>query len=249
MVCPRGGTPTRFAVIDDLLPDEVASEIAAAFQVAAPLFDDRNTFRERKSVCTKFDEVPAILRDVTFAFQDPKATAFIGSKTGIDGVAADPTLYAGGLSMMKTGDYLNPHIDNSHDATKTTYRRLNLLYYVTPNWATADGGHLELWDDRVTQPVTIEATFNRLVLMQTDRHSWHSVNEVKGSRPRCCVSNYYFSNESPEGKDYYHVTSFNGRPGQLAQRVVAPFDNRARQLARTLGAKRATDKGFTGAKP
>ncbi len=25
-------------------------------------------------------------------------------------------LYAGGLSMMFEGDFLNPHIDNSHDA-------------------------------------------------------------------------------------------------------------------------------------
>ena len=33
----------------------------------------------------------------------------------------DPTLYASGLSMMFKNDYLNPHIDNSHDAKRKKY--------------------------------------------------------------------------------------------------------------------------------
>ena len=38
--------------------------------------------------------------------------------TEIDGLEADYTLYAGGISRMDKGHFLNPHIDNSHDAKR-----------------------------------------------------------------------------------------------------------------------------------
>ena len=38
-----------------------------------------------------------------------------------------------GLAMFE-GDFLNPHVDNSHDANREKYRRLNLLFYVSPDW-------------------------------------------------------------------------------------------------------------------
>ena len=41
---------------------------------------------------------------------------------------------------MTEGDFLNPHIDNSHDAKRERYRRLNLLYYVSPGWESAKRG-------------------------------------------------------------------------------------------------------------
>ena len=32
---------------------------------------------------------------------------------------------------MPQGNYLKPHLDNSHDRDRKRYRVLNLLYYVT----------------------------------------------------------------------------------------------------------------------
>ena len=54
--------------------------------------------------------------------------------TKIHHLESDSSLYAGGISRMDLGHFLNPHIDNSHDMVRKKYRRLNLLYYVTPNW-------------------------------------------------------------------------------------------------------------------
>jgi Rps23 Pro-64 3,4-dihydroxylase Tpa1-like proline 4-hydroxylase len=242
----RPDTPTKYAVIDDLLAPEDARSIYEAFDPAQ--FDRRDSFRERKSTSSRFDEVPSILRDITFAFQQPEVVNLIGDAIVKGGVSADPTLYAGGLSMMERGDFLNPHIDNSHNGGRTHYRRLNLLYYVTPDWRVEDGGNLELWDVQVRRPVTIFSKFNRLVLMETNRWSWHSVSPVVVDRRRCCVSNYYFSQRSHSYEHYYHVTSFTGRPGQPIRRALGVLDNAARNLARQLGAKRASDAGYTGAK-
>jgi hypothetical protein len=95
--------------------------------------------------------------------------------------------------------------------------------------------------------VTIPSLFNRLVLMETNSASWHSVSPVRAEGPRCCVSSYYFSRQSPSGADYYHVTSFTGRPEQPFRRMIGPLDNAARALARKLGARKAADAGYTGA--
>lgn len=239
-------TSTRHCTIDNLLPGEVASEIAAAFPRDGTGFNQRDSFRERKMTSTSLDELKPILADIAFSLQSPPVMEKIAAIIGMDGLEPDPRLYAGGLSMMFRGDFLNPHIDNSHEATKTKYRRVNLLYYASPNAKHLRGGNLELWDRNVRHPVTIVSEFNRLVLMETNRTSWHSVSPVKSVGPRCCVSSYYFSKQSPTGDDYYHVTSFTGRPGQPFRRMLGTIDNAARNLARRLGAKRASDKGYSG---
>jgi hypothetical protein len=84
---------------------------------------------------------------------------------------------------MVRKSFLNPHLDNSHDARQTHYRVLNSLYYMTPDWREEYGGNLELWDRGVGQPQrTIVSKFNRLVLMETTRTSWHSVSPVGARR-------------------------------------------------------------------
>ena len=120
---------------------------------------------------------------------------------------------------------MNPHIDNSHDANRKKYRRLNLLYYVTPETQESDGGNFELWDKKVINPLKIPSKFNRLVVMETTKHSWHSVDHICSNIERCCVSNYFFSNNSPKNYEYYHVTSFLGRPDERLKRVYGVLDN------------------------
>ena len=144
---------------------------------------------------------------------------------------------------MKIGDFLSPHVDNSHDQSKTRYRRLNLLYYVSPDWQFINGGNLELWDRKVNECEEIVSLCNRLVIMETNDRSYHSVNKVKVDQPRCCVSNYYFSKESEKGFDYHHVTSTTGWPNQTFLRLIGRVDTYSRDLiAKVLG---KTRKGGT----
>lgn len=222
---------TRHVAIDDLLPSDVAGQIATAFGAAAEHFTLRDSFCERKRTCAKLDLLDPLLKEASFALQHPTVLAEVAAIVEMAGLEPDASLYAGGLSRMAKGDFLNPHIDNSHDAARARYRRLNLLYYLTPGWSEQSGGNLELWDEAVRRPVTIVSRFNRLVLMETNRTSWHAVSPVRAGAARCCMSSYYFSPTSPDGSEYFHVTSFAARPDQPLRRIVARADAFARNFA------------------
>lgn len=223
-------------VINDLLPEEVAGAIHAAFPLAS-VMREQKTMREHKFTAKQLDRFPTIIREITLAFQEPAVLRQVETITGLTQLVADPNLYAGGISLMTRGNFLLPHLDNSHDKDRRLYRVLNLLYYISPGWTEEDGGSLELWDRGTKRPPReIVSRFNRLVLMATHERSWHSVNEVVGDGSRTCISNYYFSPDPLEGRSYFHVTSFRGRPGQpvkdLVLRVDSALRNAVRKIAR-----------------
>jgi Rps23 Pro-64 3,4-dihydroxylase Tpa1-like proline 4-hydroxylase len=227
------GIKTRFATVDDLLPVDIADRLAPAFP---PVSEMRllNSFRERKYTSKSLDNFDPLIADITFAFQHERVLEIVAEITRIKDVVGDPHLYAGGISAMSRGHFLNPHLDNSHDGEQKNYRVLNLLYYVSPNWKVENGGNLEVWDASVSRPIEIPSLFNRLVLMSTNDRSWHSVNEVKADDMRYCISNYYFSPHSPNGYETTHVTYFMARPEQKLRRVVTKLDSELRTAARRI---------------
>ena len=218
----KPNTYTKYFFIDDLLDPSITKEIYTSFPNKENL-ELRDTFREKKYTSQSFKS--QILIDITYAFQEINVVKAIGEVTGIDHLIPDKSLYAGGISRMDKGHFLNPHIDNSHNANRSLYRRLNLLFYVTPGYEESFGGHLELWDKKAKSPIKIGSPFNRLVVMETNKNSWHSVDPVISDVKRCCISNYLFTEKSPNNNDYYHVTSFIGRPNQKFRRAYGRFDN------------------------
>lgn len=215
-------------VLDDLLDPDLALAIYQAFPPKETM-RIRKTLREYKYVAAQMDRYSPLLEEIIYAFQDERVLSAISEIVGISTLLPDEYLYAGGLSSMGKGNFLNPHLDNSHDKDKENYRALNLLYYVTPEWQEDFGGNLELWDQGPKGPNrTIVSRFNRLAVMVTHQASWHSVSPVTVDKVRCCVSNYYFS-PVPIGSDAYsHVTTFRGRPEQRLRDVVLRGDNALR---------------------
>lgn len=224
------GTKTKHFFIDNFLPLETAESIYEGFPKNASGFHDRESFREKKRTSANLSDHPQILGNITYAIQDQRVVDCIERLVGMKSLEPDPRLYAGGLSMMFKGDFLNPHIDNSHDGQRDRYRRLNLLYYVSPDWIFQNGGNFELWNSDRTIPKTITCMFNRFVVMETNKDSWHSVSPVQVDRSRCCVSNYFFSINSPDATEYFHVTSFDGRPQEKLKRLFGRIDNSLRNF-------------------
>lgn len=225
--------------IDDVLPETLAHKIRAAYPEGHTM-RTRRSLRELKHVAAQMDRYDPILEEALFAFQDSRVVALVEAITGLRALQPDELLYAGGISMMSKGHFLNPHLDNSHDKNRELYRVLNLLYYVSPDWRLENGGNLELWPQGVGgKPITLESRFNRLVVMITNRGSWHSVSPVLVDDLRCCVSNYYFSKLPADAQDYFHITSFRGRPEQPVRDLVLQADAALRGLIRKVFPKGA----------
>ncbi len=225
-------------VVDDLLPAEVAAAIAASFPPVEKMVL-KSHLGELKYVGVQMDQYERLLEECIYAFQDARVVEVVSEICGLEGLLPDEHLYAGGISAMVKGHYLNPHLDNSHDFERKRYRALNLLYYTSPGWQLDNGGNLELWDEGPKAKArTIESRFNRLAVMQTDKTSWHSVSPVREDGCRKCVSNYFFTLSPVDGQGDYHVTSFRGRPEEKLKDLLMQGDNAVRQAVKeTLGEK------------
>jgi Rps23 Pro-64 3,4-dihydroxylase Tpa1-like proline 4-hydroxylase len=213
--------------LDNFLPTEIAENIYANFPKPKQM-RLLHSYGELKLKYSYVKHGSTLLQNLHFAIQDPKVIAVIEEITGIKNQVPDRSRLAGGISTLLKGHYINPHLDNSHDVNKKLYRTVNLLYYVSPNWKIENGGNYELWDEAVENCIIVPSFFNRLVVMETNRRSWHAVNRVVCDSARCCIFNYFFSEQSPEDEDYFHSASsllFNPlirpRPEQKIRRSIA----------------------------
>ncbi len=223
----------RFFYLDHFLPDNIATDIASQFPQSKKMHL-LNSGGELKLKFSRIKETSDLIQAVHHAIQDPRVIACIEKITGIQHQLPDHSRLAGGVSSLLKGYYINPHLDTSHDIDKQHYRVLNMLYYVSPNWALENGGNYELWDERVENKLTIPCHFNRLLVMETNQTSWHAVSPVLVKKPRQCIFNYYFSKQSPTGQDYFHAAKtlalynplFKPRPEQTVRRWFSNLRNR-----------------------
>ncbi|WP_417388645.1 2OG-Fe(II) oxygenase [Gimesia sp.] len=215
--------------VDELLPKELAKSIFDSFP-KPEMMKLKKSLREYKYIAAQMDQYNTILEEAIYAFQDQRVVELIQEITEIKHLCPDEHLYAGGISLMGKGQFLNPHLDNSHEKDRKQWRVLNLLYYVTPEWESRFGGNLEIWPEGVkNKQVTIDSLFNRLAVMATHGGAWHSVSPVTEDMHRACVSNYYFSDMPLRDDDQFHVTSFRGRPEQKFRDIILQTDVMLRQ--------------------
>jgi Rps23 Pro-64 3,4-dihydroxylase Tpa1-like proline 4-hydroxylase len=225
----------RHFILDGLLPTEIAERAYLDF----PKPNKMRLLNSRGELKLKYSHIKdtsPLLQDLQSAIQSTPVVAAIEAITEIKGQVPDTSRLAGGISALLKGYYINPHLDNSHDADKKLYRTVNVLYFISPGGKLENGGNYELWDEQINQRVIVPSFFNRLVVMETNRTSWHSVNPVLCDAPRCCVFNYFFSERSPEGEDYFHTAPlfafsnplFRPRPEQKIRRAIFLIKNKFR---------------------
>jgi Rps23 Pro-64 3,4-dihydroxylase Tpa1-like proline 4-hydroxylase len=223
----------RYIIVDNFLPKNIHNDLLSEVDLLEGRgWKKRSSFRESKwNFDTNILSAGAV-EDTLELLSNPAIVSRAEDLFGIEELIPDKSLYAGGISLMKSGDFLYPHVDNSHDSSKSLYRRINALYYPLASREVGAGGDLTLWDNAVRNYVTIETKANRLVLMETNRFSWHSVSEVKANNfDRYCISTYYFSKNSPQGYEYSHITEFMSPPDRKIARIVNLVDNAARTLS------------------
>src|SRR2546430_2066534 len=89
------GTPTRHFVVDDLLPQDDVARIYASFPRSGTAWFQRDSFRERKKTFAKLNTIEPLIGHITDAFHTPEVLQAVKAVTAIEGLEADPELYAG----------------------------------------------------------------------------------------------------------------------------------------------------------
>lgn len=235
----REAKPQRYLIIDGFFDQEVAMK---AFQVFPKMeeMDKLKDIRQYKAQDPDVNKFEPIFSKIIFEhLHSPRLLNILSQITGIPNLHVDRKLYASGLAQGADGSFLNVHIDNSSHPIEPWYRRLNLLVYLNPNWTEEKGGHLELWSQDMSESMAILPIFNRMVIFATDKQSWHGhrrVNTPDGDT-RKSINIYYFTVESPDGSDYYHITSFQARKNEVLNKLIYPVDNFVRTIARKMRAR------------
>ena len=171
--------PFPHAVIDGLLPAEVARQIVREFPGSeAPIWQSDDQGPQAGKLGTRHARniagVSSFIDHVLLVFNSSAFVRFLEALTGIRGLIADCHLTGGGLHQDVRGARLSIHADfNWNDELKLN-RRVNALFYLNEDWDPGWGGQLELWSADMTRcEQRIEPAFNRLVVMETSSTSHH----------------------------------------------------------------------------
>jgi hypothetical protein len=211
-------SPFPHVVIDNFLPETLLEEVLKEFP--NPKQIDWQTFQtpaEKKLASRHEQQMGDATRLLLYNLNSSTFITFLEILTGIDGILPDPHFEGGGLHQIERGGFLKMHVDFNHHKKLRLDRRLNFLLYLNQDWKEEYGGHLELWDSKMTQcQKKVLPLFNRCVVFSTTDFSYHGHPEpltCPEDRTRKSLALYYYTNGRPaeEVTGKPHTTIFQAR--------------------------------------
>jgi len=129
------------------------------------------------------------------------AMQFLSELTGIENLQSDPSWFGAGVHKVRNSGKLAVHADFNLNWKINKYRRINLLLYMNKDWKDEYNGHLELWErDMSACAGKIAPVFNRAVIFNTDRTSYHGHTVPLNVPPevsRYSLALYYYTDTPP----------------------------------------------------
>jgi hypothetical protein len=157
-------------------------------------------------------------RSVFNFFNSQPMLEFLEGLSAIPGLIPDPYFVGGGFHETSRGGKLGVHADFRINEQLHLHRRMNVIVYLNPQWDDAYGGHLELWDRKMTHRVkSVAPIFNRCVIFNTDADSYHGHPDpltTPDGLTRRSMALYYYTASREIYKEVPNVgTLYQARPG------------------------------------
>jgi len=234
--------PFPHIVLDNVLPEEALDLVLREFpQPQSSLWKEYKNYQEKKLETQGEERLSDNISLILYQFNSAPFLRFLEMLTGIDDLLPDPYFFGGGLHLIMRGGKLGVHADFSRHAYLPLERRLNVLIYLNKDWQEDYGGHLEFWNEDMTQCVQrILPVYNRMVILTVTDWAFHG-HPVPLTCPagisRKSIALYYYTVGRPQGEliKGKKTTLFMPRP-----------DETVPQAALQLG---YTYKGRRGVKP
>jgi hypothetical protein len=213
--------PFSHISFDNFLHPEVLDEVLKEFpKVDDPQWQEYKSETENgKLASSAYEKIPPHTRYVLDQLNTPPFVQFLETLTGIEGLIPDPYYIGGGMHQTKPGGWLGVHVDFNQYEKLHLYRRINVLLYLNKEYKDEYGGHLELWDDAMTEcKEKIAPLFNRCAIFTTSENSHHGHPDplaFPDGTTRKSLAWYYYTVENGENIDKKaHTTLFKARPGK-----------------------------------
>jgi hypothetical protein len=160
-------------------------------------------------------------RSVFQFFNSQPMLEFLEGLSAIPGLIPDPYFVGGGFHETSRGGKLGVHADFRINEQLHLHRRMNVIVYLNPQWDDAYGGHLELWDRKMTRLVkSVAPIFNRCVIFNTDADSYHGhpdpLTTPEGLTRRSMALYYYTASREIYKEVPSTGTLYQARPGDDA---------------------------------
>lgn len=226
------GIPFPHVVVDDFLPTDVAGAVAEAFPKPESEELDKWKLHENENTMRWFLEdsscFPDPLRELAACLGSRPFMQFLVTVTGIPSLFLDPYFIGGGAMSTPNGGFLQVHADFNWHALLQSWRRVNVLLYLTPGWQQEWGGALELWSrDGQARVQSIDFRFNRAVIFETSSDSFHGQPEPLRSpigTSRNIFSAFYYTSARGEAtEENPHFTKYAVAESPYSQRILDDY--------------------------
>jgi len=136
-------------------------------------------------------------------------------------ILCDPEYMGSGLLMARNGGIHKVHRDRNRHPKTRLYPRLVLLIYFTEEWVPEYGGSFQLWNQKISECVSIEPLFNRCIIFENTKYAYHGISDVHlpPGMTRKALNFYYYTAEIPKSEQqmYIHDTDFFPKPEEKRQ--------------------------------
>ncbi len=212
-------TPFPHVLIDNFFPESVLEQVLEEFPSPEEIsWTEFSSPAENRKLSAEDDEqMGPYTRHLLAQCNSASFLSFLEKLTGIEALIPDPYFRGGGLHQTLQGGLLGIHADFNRYKKLNLHRRINVLVYLNKNWKEEYGGHLELWETKMTHCVKkVSPVFNRFVAFSTTDTAYHGHPDPLLCPPdmsRKSIALYYYTvadrNVAPA-----HTTLFKERPGK-----------------------------------
>lgn len=191
--------PWRHLVLDGLFdPAIVARAEAEQLEVARSL----SPHRSRRQIKAERSHVVGPASEQLMGVLDSAEwVAFLEELTGVHGLEHDEAHFWAGLHVGPRGAFQSVHRDFQKHPATGLFHRVNVLLYLSSDWAEDEGGELEMWTKDIDRCAkTVLPTAGRLVIFETHAGTPHAVARQTSPDPgrvRLALAAYYYSSEPP----------------------------------------------------
>src|SRR5437588_2309506 len=199
--------PFPHLVIDDFFKRDFLDSIHREFPVKNEGYD-RFCIEDGGQIGTNYangepKSFPPAFKQLDALVQSEAFREYVSAITGIEKLEYDPDYFGGGIRESRVGTFLPPHLDFNYHPTTRSHRRMNLLFYLNPEWQEDWGGNLQVHrDPNIFSDSLIHSYMpldNRCLLFETSEISWHGFDRLRlpEGKSRRAFTIYYYTKHRP----------------------------------------------------